>query len=111
MADRRAGQVLGEDTPDDDRFGLEYHQVSRAALASGDAAIPVGDFPEHGLARFHTVKLAPPVAFVDLGLFVFGDHALHLNEETGLGVVVDWGRVGESHGIPKRASSSKMRTW
>jgi hypothetical protein len=35
------------------------------------------------------------MAFGDLGPFVLGDDALHLDQQTRLGIVVEWRRVRE----------------
>ncbi|HVA75864.1 MAG TPA: hypothetical protein VNF71_15005 [Acidimicrobiales bacterium] len=98
LAQRGSRGVLGEDPPDDDGFGLVDLEAGRAGVGAGDPPIPVGHLPEDGLAGSHPIQLAPPVALRDLRPFVLGDHALHLDEQPRLGVVVDGWRVGEDHG-------------
>jgi len=49
--------------------------------------VPVGDLPERDLARPGAIQLAATVALGDLGLLVFGDHALHLYQQRRLRIV------------------------
>ena len=80
--------------------------------AAGNAAVAVGDFPGDDLAGAGPEQLAAPVTFGDLGLLVFGDHALDLGEQHRLRVVGD--QPGESVNAtvtPKRSSSSSTSTW
>jgi hypothetical protein len=64
--------------------------------AASNATVAVGRFPGDDLAGAGPEQFAAPVAFGDLGLLVFGDHALHLGEQHRLRVVggQPWG-VGE----------------
>lgn len=52
---------------------------------------------EDGLAGAHLEQLAPPLPFGHLGLLVLGDHALHLDQQPSLRVVIEGRRVGEAH--------------
>ena len=72
--------------------------MRRAVRAAGDAPVAVGGLPGDDLPGAGAEQLAPPVPFGDLGLLVFGDHALDLGEQRGLRVVrVQAGGVGEGH--------------
>jgi hypothetical protein len=101
LAERDPLQVLGEDAAHDVGLGLVDLEVGRAGLAASDSAIPVGDLPEDGLTGAHPIQLATPVPLRHLGLLVLADHTLYLDEQPGLGVVVDRGRVGEDHRHPE----------
>jgi hypothetical protein len=54
----------------------------------------VGHLPEEHLAGAGAVQLAAPVALGDLRAFVFGDHALDLDQQPGLRVIARC-RAGE----------------
>ncbi len=62
--------------------------------AAGNAAVAVGGLPGDDLAGAGPEQLAAPVAFGDLGLLIFGDHALHLGQQHRLRVF-----GGQSRGI------------
>ena len=88
LAHGDAGGAVGEDPPHHRGFGLVDLVVRLAGGgAAGNAPIPVGSFPGDDLPGAGPKQFAAPVAFGDLGLLVFGDHALHLGEQDGLRVV------------------------
>ena len=103
LAHGDAGGAVGEDPPHHRGLGLVDLVVCLAGGgAAGDAAVAVGSLPGDDLAGAGPKQFAAPVAFGDLGLLVFGDHALHLGEQYRLRVVGGQPRgVGERDGDPE----------
>ncbi|HVA75809.1 MAG TPA: hypothetical protein VNF71_14720 [Acidimicrobiales bacterium] len=97
LTDRGPGGVVVKDPSDDGRLGFVDLESGRAAFGARDSPIAVGDLPEDGLTGAHAIQLAAPRPLGQLGPFVLGEQALDLDEESGLGVVVDRRRVDERH--------------
>ena len=97
------GGAVGEDPPHHRGLGLiNLVMCCAGGGAAGNAAVAVGSLPGDDLAGAGPKQFAAPVAFGDLGLLVFGDHALHLGEQGGLRVVGGQPRrVGEGDGHPE----------
>ena len=97
-----AAEVVVVDPAHDSCFGLEDFEAGGTRAVAGDPPIPIGCFPGHHLSGPGPVEPAPPVPFPNFRFLVLGDHALHLGEETELGVVVIYGRgVGEDDPHPE----------
>jgi hypothetical protein len=98
LADRLAGVDVGmEDLAHDPGLGLEDLDPRGAAVVGHDAAMAVGHLPEEDLAGAGAVELAAAVALGDLGALVFGDHALHLDQQRGLRILTERGALEKAH--------------
>src|SRR5215211_6818612 len=88
--------VGAEDLAHDPGLGFEDLHPRRPAVGH-DASEAVGHLPEADLAGAGAVELAAPVALGDLGALVFGDHALHLDQQRGLRVGAQRRSLQEAH--------------
>src|SRR6266852_2980394 len=77
-----------EDAPHYRRFGLIDLQMAWTGRTSRNASVAIGNHAVDDLTSPSTEEPSAPVAFGDLGAFVFSDHALHLNEQSGFSIVV-----------------------
>jgi len=89
--------VGGEDLAHGLGFGLEDLNLP-AAVLGGCALVAVGHLPEADLAGAGAVELAATVALGDLRALVFGDHALHPDQQRGLWVGSRSGALEEHDG-------------
>jgi len=89
--------VIFENATDHRRFGFVYYQVRRGGRGCGDSAIAIRHFPEDDFAAARTPQLAAPIALGNFGALVLGDHALNLDQQASLRIVVERGCVGKQY--------------
>jgi hypothetical protein len=88
LANRQAPlDVRCEDLAHHLGLGLEDLDPGTPAPVGDHPAVPVGDLPERDLARPSAIQLPATVALGDLGLLVFGNHALHLHQQRRLRIL------------------------
>ena len=83
-----AVDVVVVDPPHDGGLGFEHLQPGRAVRVAGLAAVAVGGAPGRHFPGAGAKQLPAPVPFGDLRPFVLGDHALDLDEQAGLRIVI-----------------------
>ena len=79
--------VPGKHLADHRGLRVIYHQVRRAAVLAGDAAVAVGNAVPNDLPLPGPIELPPAIAFRDLGALVFGDRPLDLHQQQRVRIV------------------------
>src|SRR5438067_313653 len=83
--------------------------MARTGRTSRNATVAIGKQAVNDLASPSTEEPPAPVAFADFGTLVFGDHALHLNQQRGFRIVVKRGGIDvvNLHSMPEQPVSDQ----